>query len=50
MAGEEEISYPATEDAPFTAKVFKIFNDPFGRLTYFRVYSGTVAYIITYTM
>ncbi|HON43982.1 MAG: elongation factor G [Planctomycetes bacterium] len=43
MAGEEEISYPATEDAPFTAKVFKIFNDPFGRLTYFRVYSGTVA-------
>lgn len=42
MEGENEVSYPATEDAPFTAQIFKVFNDPFGRLTYFRVYSGSL--------
>ncbi|MCA9938731.1 MAG: elongation factor G [Anaerolineales bacterium] len=33
-----------SDDAPFSALVFKIVTDPYvGRLAYFRVYSGTVA-------
>ncbi|MFV1987685.1 MAG: elongation factor G [Gemmatimonadota bacterium] len=33
-----------SDDAPFSALAFKIATDPFvGRLTYFRVYSGTLA-------
>ncbi|TFH49471.1 MAG: elongation factor G [Lysobacterales bacterium] len=33
----------ADDDAPFAALAFKIMTDPFvGRLTYFRVYSGTL--------
>jgi elongation factor G len=39
---EEEVTWAATPDAPFSAQVFKIYNDPFGRLVYFRVYSGTL--------
>ncbi|HVY49551.1 MAG TPA: elongation factor G [Minicystis sp.] len=31
----------ASDDEPFAALAFKIMNDPFGNLTYFRVYSGT---------
>ena len=39
----EEITRPASEDAPFSALVFKVMSDPFvGKLTYFRVYSGKV--------
>jgi len=42
-SGEEEIR-PASDDAPFAALAFKIMTDPFvGNLTFFRVYSGTVA-------
>jgi elongation factor G len=38
---EEEITRPASFDAPFAALVFKVMTDPFvGKLTYFRVYSG----------
>ena len=34
---------PATMDAPFSALAFKVMSDPFvGKLTYFRVYSGTL--------
>ena len=34
---------PADDDAPFSALAFKIMTDPFvGRLTFFRVYSGTL--------
>ncbi len=34
---------PADEEAPFSALAFKITTDPYvGRLTYFRVYSGTM--------
>ncbi len=43
MKGGEEI--PATrgpEDKEFAALAFKIVADPFGKLTYFRVYSGEI--------
>jgi len=40
---EEEISRPASDEAPFSALVFKLQSDPFvGQLAFFRVYSGTV--------
>ncbi len=40
---EEEITRDPSPDAPFSAFVFKTISDPFaGRLTIFRVYSGTV--------
>ena len=39
--GEEE-SRPSSDDAPFSALAFKIMTDPYvGRLSFFRVYSGT---------
>ncbi|APR82482.1 Translation elongation factor G [Minicystis rosea] len=31
----------AADDEPFSALAFKVMNDPFGNLTFFRVYSGT---------
>jgi elongation factor G len=38
------ISRKAADDQPFSALAFKILNDPFvGSLTFFRVYSGTMA-------
>lgn len=43
MRGDEEISREASDDAPFSALAFKIMSDPYvGKLTYFRVYSGTL--------
>ena len=40
---EDEITRAASEDAPFSALVFKVMSDPYvGKLTYFRVYSGKV--------
>lgn len=39
----DEKKFDAKEDAPFSALVFKIVNDPhIGNLSYFRVYSGAV--------
>jgi elongation factor G len=39
----EEITRAASEEAPFSALVFKVMSDPYvGKLTYFRVYSGEV--------
>ena len=40
---EEEILYRKPSiDEPFAALAFKIVADPFGKLTYFRVYSGQI--------
>ncbi len=40
---DEELTRPASLDAPFSALVFKVMSDPFvGKLTYFRVYSGHI--------
>ncbi|WP_041139883.1 elongation factor G [Beduini massiliensis] len=39
----EEVERHASDDEPFAALAFKIMTDPFvGKLTFFRVYSGTV--------
>ncbi|WP_100332788.1 elongation factor G [Bacillus xiapuensis] len=41
--GDEEISRPSTDDAPFSALAFKVMTDPYvGKLTFFRVYSGVL--------
>ena len=40
---EEETDRPADDNAPFSALAFKVMTDPFvGKLTFFRVYSGTL--------
>ncbi len=41
MRGDEEITRSAN-DPGFAALAFKIVSDPFGKLTYFRVYSGEI--------
>ena len=39
----EEMSLPAKDDGPFAALAFKIMSDPYvGRVTYVRIYSGTL--------
>ena len=40
MKGEETVERKASEDEPFSALAFKIVADPYGKLTYFRIYSG----------
>jgi elongation factor G len=43
VKGIEELEREADDAAPFSALAFKIMSDPYvGRLTYFRVYSGTL--------
>lgn len=40
---EEEVTRPAGDDEPFCALAFKVMTDPYvGKLTFFRVYSGTL--------
>ncbi|MEG1451010.1 MAG: elongation factor G, partial [Cetobacterium sp.] len=40
---ELEVTREISDDAPFAALAFKVMTDPFvGRLTFFRVYSGTL--------
>ena len=40
---EEEVERHANDEEPFSALAFKVMTDPFvGRLTFFRVYSGTL--------
>ncbi|MGL5042561.1 MAG: elongation factor G [Culicoidibacterales bacterium] len=39
----EESERPASDEAPFSSLAFKVMTDPFvGRLSFFRVYSGTL--------
>ncbi|MBQ0036143.1 MAG: elongation factor G [Firmicutes bacterium] len=41
---KQEAERPADDNAPFAALAFKVMTDPFvGKLTYFRVYSGTAS-------
>jgi elongation factor G len=43
MKGNEELERKPDDDQPFAALAFKIMSDPHvGKLTYFRVYSGTL--------
>ena len=42
LRGDEDVTREADDKAPFAALAFKIVADPFGKLTYFRVYSGTI--------
>jgi len=42
LRGDETILREPDEKAPFAALAFKIVSDPFGKLTYFRIYSGTI--------
>jgi len=42
MSGEEDMNRKASDAEPFSALAFKIVADPYGKLTYFRIYSGTL--------
>jgi elongation factor G len=43
VKGEEQLVRHADDSEPFSALAFKIMSDPYvGKLTYFRVYSGTI--------
>jgi elongation factor G len=42
LKGGEPVQREADPKAPFSALAFKIVADPHGKLTYFRVYSGTL--------
>jgi elongation factor G len=43
VKGEQELVRQADDSEPFAALAFKIMSDPYvGKLTYFRVYSGTI--------
>ncbi|MEM9153626.1 MAG: elongation factor G [Cyanobacteria bacterium P01_F01_bin.33] len=39
---EEELERPANDDEPLAALAFKVMSDPFGRLTFVRLYSGVL--------
>ena len=42
VKGDEDVVREPDDKAPFAALAFKIVADPFGKLTYFRIYSGTI--------
>jgi elongation factor G len=39
---DRTVTRTASDDEPFAALVFKILSDPYGQLTFFRVYSGSL--------
>jgi len=42
--GENEVERPSDDSAPFSTLAFKVMTDPYvGKLTFFRVYSGSIA-------
>jgi elongation factor G len=43
LNGEDIVVREADENGPFSALAFKIVADRFGKLTYFRVYSGSIS-------
>jgi len=43
MDSEEEAERAASDDEPFSALAFKIMADQYGKLCFFRVYSGTLS-------
>ena len=43
LSRREIVERKPSEDEPFAALAFKIVGDPFGKLTYFRVYSGQIS-------
>ena len=42
LKGDEQLERKPSDDEPFSALAFKIVADPHGKLTYFRVYSGSL--------
>lgn len=42
LADGSEAERPCDDDAPLAALAFKVMSDPFGRLTFIRVYSGVL--------
>ena len=40
---EEKVFFKADPTGPFTGLAFKIISDPYGRLTFTRIYSGSIA-------
>ncbi|MFE8703826.1 elongation factor G [Cytobacillus sp. FJAT-54145] len=41
---DEEVTRPSSDEEPFAALAFKVMTDPYvGKLTFFRVYSGTLS-------
>ncbi|MEO0407450.1 MAG: elongation factor G, partial [Cyanobacteria bacterium P01_A01_bin.135] len=42
LTSGEQASRPPSDDEPFSALAFKIMSDPYGRLTFMRVYSGVL--------
>ncbi|MEM9219599.1 MAG: elongation factor G [Cyanobacteria bacterium P01_F01_bin.150] len=52
LADGSEVSRQSDDDEPFSALAFKIMSDPYGRLTFIRVYSGVLtkgSYILNST-
>jgi elongation factor G len=38
--GDEEVTYPVSDDSPLAAFVFKTREDPYGKMSYLRVFGG----------
>lgn len=42
IEGKEEVTYPVSDDSPLAAFVFKTREDPYGKMSYLRVFGGTL--------